>query len=205
MAAELRIGAPEGSLVEISESGYIDSALFVKWLEFFIETVHPSKDKKVLLCLDGHTTHSKNLRALEIARDAGVILLQLPAHTTHKLQPLDVAFFKPLETFYIQEVQKWMRTNPNNPVSMYHVASILTPAYNRAATVENAVSGFRNTGIWPVNRHIFKEHEFVASENLLQNDSGPEIASSLNQSLEGTPTANHGIKSKFLLYKILYR
>lgn len=90
----------------------------------------------------------------------------------------------------------------------------MTPGYNRAATVENAVTGLRNTGIWPVNKHIFKEHGFVVSENLLQNDLDPEIADpgnysaetpSLNQSLEGISTANHAIKSKFLLYKILYR
>lgn len=167
MAPELKIGAPEGSIVEISESGYIDSMLFVKWLEFFIATVHPTKERAVLLCLDGHTTHSKNLKALELARDSGVIMLQLPAHTTHKLQPLDVAFFKPLETFYIQEMQKWMRSNPNTSVSMFNVASIFTPAYRRAATIENASSGFRATGIWPVDRNVFGEHDFIAAENLL--------------------------------------
>lgn len=169
MAPELKIGAPEGSLIEISESGYIDSALFVKWLDFFIKTVHPSKEKKVLLCLDGHTTHSKNLQALELARDHGVILLQLPSHTTHKLQPLDVSFFKPLETFYIQEIQKHLRTYPNLTISLFQVSQIFTPAYRRAATLENAASGFKNTGIWPVNRHIFRDHEFAAGNNLQTN------------------------------------
>lgn len=168
MAPELKIGAPEGSLVEISETGYIDSDLFVKWLQFFIDTVRPSKERKVLLCLDGHTTHSKNLKALELARDNGVIMLQLPGHTTHRLQPLDVAFFKPLETFFIQEMQKWLRTYANNAVSIFQICQIFTPAYRRAATIENAASGFRNTGIWPVNRDVFGEHEFVAADNLVE-------------------------------------
>lgn len=173
MAPELQVGAPPGSLIEISETGYIDSELFVKWLQFFIDAVNPTKEKKVLLCLDGHTTHSKNLRALELARDHGVILLQLPGHTTHKLQPLDVSFFKPLETFYIQEMQKYLRTYPNLIISLFQIAQIFTPAYQRAATIENAVSGFKNTGIWPVNRNVFAEHEYVAADNLLAEPSEP--------------------------------
>lgn len=52
---------------------------------------------------------------------------------------------------------------------MYNVASILKPAYNRAATIENAASGFRNTDIWPMVRKVFKDHKFVAADNLLQN------------------------------------
>lgn len=67
-------GAPEGSFVELSVNGYIVSKVFVKWLEFFIATVHPTKERKVLLFLDDHTTHNKNLRALELARDYGVQL-----------------------------------------------------------------------------------------------------------------------------------
>ncbi|KAJ8968721.1 hypothetical protein NQ314_002151 [Rhamnusium bicolor] len=55
--AELSNAAPPGSKIEISNSGYINSELFVKWLRHFIDVVHPSKDKKVLLLLDGHTTH----------------------------------------------------------------------------------------------------------------------------------------------------
>ncbi|KAK9722681.1 hypothetical protein QE152_g19571 [Popillia japonica] len=38
-------------------------------------------------------------------------------------------------------MQKWMRINPSIPVSMYNV----TPAYGRAATTENAASGFKTT------------------------------------------------------------
>ena len=88
---------PPGSLVKVSESGYINSDLFVQWLEHFISHVRPSTEKKVLLLLDGHTTHSMNLKAINLARENGIILLQLPAHTTHRLQPLDVGIFGPLQ------------------------------------------------------------------------------------------------------------
>lgn len=167
MAPELRIGAPAGSLVEVSESGYINSELFTKWLKHFIDTVKPTMDKKVLLLLDGHTTHSKNLDALLLAREHGVILLQLPGHTTHRLQPLDVTFFKPMETYYTQAMEKWLRTNPGMKVTMFQVSGLLAEAYERAACIQTAVNGFKATGIWPVNRFVFNDAHFSAADNLL--------------------------------------
>ncbi|XP_050298563.1 uncharacterized protein LOC126737631 [Anthonomus grandis grandis] len=99
---ELSLGAPPGSIVTISDTGYISSDLFVTWLKHFIETVKPSPEAPVLLLLDGHSTHSKNLKALQIARDNGIRLLQLPSHTTHRLQPLDVGFFRAFQNVYGQ-------------------------------------------------------------------------------------------------------
>lgn len=147
MMAELSTGAPPGCLVEISDNGCINSDLFVKWLQHFITAVKPTKENKVLLVLDGHTTHSKNLAAVEICRDNGVIMLQLPGHTTHRLQPLDVAVFKPLETYYNQAVEKWMRTHPGLAVTQFQVAENLGEAYGKAATIEHSINGFRKCGI----------------------------------------------------------
>jgi hypothetical protein len=47
MHAALIICAPPGSLIDYSESGYINSDLFVKWLTHFIELVKPTTEKKV--------------------------------------------------------------------------------------------------------------------------------------------------------------
>ncbi|XP_065664545.1 uncharacterized protein LOC136086192 [Hydra vulgaris] len=93
---ELGDGAPEGSIVTCSNSGWTNSELFVQWMRMFISHVKPTKDDKVLLILDGHKFHTKNLEAIQLAIDNNVIILSLPPHTTHKLQPLDKAFFKPL-------------------------------------------------------------------------------------------------------------
>lgn len=164
--AALAKDKPAGSLIEVSESGYINTELFIKWLQHFIETVKPTPNKKVLLLLDGHTTHSKNLKAINLARENGVIMLQLPGHTTHRLQPLDVAIFGPMETYYGQAIQQWLRSNPGKKVSQFEVAKLLNTAYSKAASIENAAQGFKATGCWEVNRHVFKESDFVASNNL---------------------------------------
>lgn len=166
MAPDLSEGAPPGSIVEMSDTGYINSDLFVIWLKHFIAAVKPTTENKVLLILDGHSTHSRNLTAIELARENGIILLQLPGHTTHRLQPLDVAIFKPLQVYYDQAVEKWLREHPGRTITQYHVARLIGEAYGRAASIANATNGFRRCGIWPVDRNVYTDADFVAQDDL---------------------------------------
>ncbi|CAH2016060.1 unnamed protein product [Acanthoscelides obtectus] len=57
----------------------------------------------------------------------------------------------------------------------FEVAALLTEAYTISATTSNAVNGFRASGVWPVNRNVVSDTDFVASENLMIPDTvGPE-------------------------------
>lgn len=64
--------------------------IFKKYLQHFINNVKPSKEHPVLLILDNHFTHS-SIKVIDLARDNGVIILTLPPHCSHKMQPLDVS------------------------------------------------------------------------------------------------------------------
>ena len=90
--------APESSKGFFNESGWMTGEVFKDYLNHFIEFVKPSTATPVLLILDGHALHTKNLSVIDLASSNGVIMLSLPPHTTHRLQPLDVGFFKPLQT-----------------------------------------------------------------------------------------------------------
>lgn len=59
MVQELKIGAPPGSLVHVSETGYINSELFLCVAGAFHCYCSSYAGKKNLLCLDGHTTHKE--------------------------------------------------------------------------------------------------------------------------------------------------
>mgnify|MGYP002224296164 CR=1 FL=1 len=156
-------GAPPGTIFAFNpESGYINKELFVVWLNHFISTVKPSPTRRILLFLDGHTSHTKNVEALDLAREHGVIMLVLPAHTTHRLQPLDVAFFKHLSSYYIDEMEVWLRANPGRVVTQFQISQLFGKAYGRSATVGIAVKGFAHTGVWPVDRNVFQEEHFAA-------------------------------------------
>jgi hypothetical protein len=48
----------------------------------------------------------------------------LPTHSTHKMQPLDTAFFGTSKTFYGQEIEKWLRSNPGRCVTLYQIGGL---------------------------------------------------------------------------------
>lgn len=155
-------GSPSGSIGACSTNGWVDSKLFVKWLNHFVEFVRPAPDKKVLLVMDGHGSH-KSLEAVEVARSHGVVMICLPPHTTHRMQPLDRTFYGPLKQNYNAECDKWMIQNAGCRISQYDQASLFGSAYVRTATMEKAVSGFRCCGLWPFDPDVFSEEDFLPS------------------------------------------
>jgi len=72
--------------------------MFVRWLHHFLKHSGASLNNEALLILDGHATHTRNLEVIDMARAHGVTMLCLPPHCSHKMQPLDVGFMKPLST-----------------------------------------------------------------------------------------------------------
>ncbi|KAJ4448636.1 hypothetical protein ANN_00026 [Periplaneta americana] len=111
LSTVLENGAPPGTIfADNPESGYINKDVFVRWLRHFIDTVLPSKEREVLLLPDGHSTHTRNLDALDIARENGVIMLALRGHTTHRLQspveslPVDAATLVPKWQVSLDEI-----------------------------------------------------------------------------------------------------
>ena len=163
MQVELGNGAPTGSLVTHNESGWMDKETFPMWLKHFSSAVRPSQANKVLLILDGHCSRTRSIEAIEYAREHGIVMLSLPPHTTHKLQPLDVSFFKPLQTFYAQQQEAWLRANPGRQITAHQICSLFNSAYVRAASTATAVNGFAETGIWPCNRSVFTEADFTST------------------------------------------
>ena len=73
--------APPGTLNEVTENGWIDATSFMAYLQHFVKFIQPSKSYPVLIIMDGHKTHTKNLDLIDFARDSGVILLSLLPHT----------------------------------------------------------------------------------------------------------------------------
>ena len=80
-------------LILLSESGYTNDQLAMKWLQHFILHTESSKTStfKVLL-MDSHTSHRTPEFTL-LASEYNIHLYAFPSHLTHILQPLDVGIF----------------------------------------------------------------------------------------------------------------
>ena len=128
-----------------NESGWMPKELFLEWLKHFVSQVGCTKDNPCLLILDGHVSHTKNIHAIEYAREHGVVILSSPPHTMHRIQPLDRVFFRSLMSYYNQELDSWLRTEITK-VSVFSVCRILGRAYRRSVSMSIAVNGFKCTG-----------------------------------------------------------
>ncbi|KAJ8921728.1 hypothetical protein NQ315_010638 [Exocentrus adspersus] len=150
------VGLPPESIVEYHSSGWMQSSIFAPtWFNHFLKYAKSSADDSVLLILDGHATHTKNLTVVEMARETTSCFA-----TSHRLQPLDVNFMFPLNSYYEQEVKNWLRSHPGQVITVHDIGGFFGAAFQRAATPENVVSGFKNIGICPCNPNIFPEELF---------------------------------------------
>lgn len=157
---ELQDSLPTGAVACMSDSGYINEDIFLKFLEHFQK--HRAQGR-VLLIVDGHTSHSA-LPALEFCQQNEIEMLCLPPHATHVLQPLDRTVFKSLKANYHKEATAWMHRHPGSSISKFQFCSLFKEAWNRTASVGLAVKGFSCTGIYPYRPQAIEEFRFAPSE-----------------------------------------
>ena len=80
----------------------------------------------------------------------------------HKLQPLDIAFFGPLRTYYDQAMRKWMRLHISRPVTTWQVAELFGEAYSQAKSLRFAMKRFQASGLWHLDINVFTDSNFSA-------------------------------------------
>ncbi len=155
-------GAPSGTLGLATPSGWMTSSLFEDVMRHFVKYSHSSIQNRTLLIFDNHESHLSPF-AINYARDNGVTIVTIPPHCSGRLQPLDVSVHKPLKNAYNQEMDAWMLQHPGRTVTIYEIAGLFGSAFIRAMTPRNIMSGFSASGIWPFNRNIFTDLDFMSS------------------------------------------
>lgn len=184
-------GMPPGSQISIAEkSAYVNASIFKDWLQSHFLPRKPAGT--VLLIVDGHTSHTNSVEVLEFCEE-NIVLLCLPSHTTHYLQPLDRSFFKSLKNHYYAACNNFLKTNPTRKLGRLQFGTLLGSAWGKSATVENGMSGFRATGIAPFNPVAIPEYAYVTIR--MELDSAATPSPNLNTTPLRTNPANTTTRS----------
>lgn len=165
---------PPGSIGTSTRSGWINEDTFAEFLEHLVQHTNCSSDRPILLILVNHKAHI-SLRALDMAKQKGIVMLTIPPYTSHRLQPLDKSVYGPFKTYNDRALDGWMRSNPGKTANIYQIPGCVNKAFMSAMKPRNISSGFKSTGIFPYNRDVFSDAEFEPS--MVSNRPNPELQS----------------------------
>jgi hypothetical protein len=176
-----------------SESGWMESAMFVSWLRHFVEFAKPlrvagadGKLEPVLLLLDGHSTHV-TFEAIVLAERNGVRLVKLPAHTTHVLQPLDLAVFGPWHRHWGKARHAFRVCRPRTVITKQVFAVLFRKPWDAALSPANIKNGFRAAGIVPWDPSVVLQHFNAAPTPGSVLDVQPELGRTVSMLQAGWP------------------
>ena len=135
-------------LIGVSESGYANDVLFFQWLQHWeAMSRRTQKGDYRLLLMDGYDSHL-TYTALKFCEMQNVVVVLLPPHTTHFLQPLDVAVFQQWKHYHAQVIDRSVRQGVGS-LDKSHFLAYIEEIRTLALTPRNVKSGFRKCGYWP--------------------------------------------------------
>lgn len=74
-----------------------------------------------------------------------------------------VPIYGPFKHYYNKAITKWMMNNPARTTTIYNIAMYVKKAYFKAMVPNNIHSGFKKTGIFPLNRDVFSDDDCLTS------------------------------------------
>jgi hypothetical protein len=167
-----------------SEKGWTNDQLGFKWLEVFNRHTRAKarngRDWRVLWA-DGHGSHL-SMEFLTWAIEHRIHIAVYPAHSTHRLQPLDIGLFRPLASYYSTNLSNFIASTQGYiPVGKREFFALFWPAFEKAFSKKNIDSAWRKSGIWPWNPELILD-AIKPGDNL-----EPEEDDSLLESISGSP------------------
>jgi hypothetical protein len=146
-------------------------------LEWFTKCFIPESGARLcgeyrLMIFDGHSSHisSAVIRACVANK---IILLCLPPHTTHLLQPLDIGLFAPLASYYKSEIRDSCKFGYNYLIDKLVFLEAYLKARDKAFTVTNIQKAWVKSGLHPFLPSLVIDQ----LPPLLPSGSGPQPSS----------------------------
>jgi hypothetical protein len=135
-----------------TDNGWSCDSIGRQWLlKLFDRYTKVTGARRRLLLVDGHSSHV-NMSFLDLADSLRIIILVLPPHTTHRLQPLDVGLFQPLSTFYSAALNRTIYESQSfTNMTKRLFWTVFKEAWEAAFTVENIKKAWEKAGVYPID------------------------------------------------------
>ena len=150
----------------VSDNGWIDNEHALWWLQHHFDPLTKGKanGRPRVLFLDGHGSHLSVL-FIQYARDANIIILCYPPHTTHLLQGLDVVCFAKFKQVYAKHVKLFETEHPHlKGLRKVDFTSVCGTAMIEAFSPATVAAAFSATGIDPYNPNVIDPVKLKPSE-----------------------------------------
>jgi hypothetical protein len=152
------------SLYTTSTKGWTSNAICLRWLrEIFLPETDRNGQPRILL-LDGHGSHVTVEFMWECYQNQ-VYLVYLIPHSSHILQPLDLACFSALKSRYRSQIAELARFEDSAPIKKIRFLEYYHKARDEGLTSFNILSGWRTAGISP-----WDPRKVIRSSQLLENN-----------------------------------
>lgn len=181
-------------------TGWTSDQLGRSWLRRFDQDTQNKGGRRRLLLVDDHSSHV-NMAFLALADSLRILVMILPPHSTHRLQPLDVGLFSPLATAYTKALDQCTHGGLGWVSMTKRIFwTLFRNAWSQSFIEKNIQSAFAKTGIFPLDSAV--------TTNRLQKSSNPSLTP-LKSSLSLSSTIpltirslRHLVKSSPTLQKV---
>ena len=137
-------------VIAVSNNGWTTNELTADWIQHFNKY---TKDRKTgvyrLLVLDGHESHHSDAFE-QYCKDNKIITLCMPPHSSHILQPLDVACFAPLKKVYSGQIENLVRAQISH-ITKEDFFLAFFKAFKKSMTKSNIQAGFEGARLVPLS------------------------------------------------------
>ena len=118
------------------------------WLHHFDTHAKPVRVYQLLI-INSHESHC-SVDFQDLCKEKKIITLCMPPHSSHLLQPLDVACFSPLKRMYSNKISALARNHIHH-IDKETFLPAFKAAFSQVFTAENACAGFRGARLVPFN------------------------------------------------------
>ena len=132
-----------------SSTGWTSNIHGLEWLQrcFDPATKEKAQGKPRVLFCDGHDSHITG-NFISYCMAYNIILLVMPPHTSHLLQPLDLSIFGPLKTYLGRELDRFTQSGISR-IQKHEWVTAYCHARPLAMQSKNIASGFKHGGLIP--------------------------------------------------------